>query len=67
VLVIAGLQVVTMGASYCFIVRVQVVTGSAGYLKGQLITGGAGYCQDAAYNWGEGVQVIVRVIVRCRL
>ena len=39
-------QVITWrGARYCFIVRVQVVTGCAGYLKGQLITGGAGYCK----------------------
>jgi hypothetical protein len=54
--------VITAGASYCFIVRVQVVTGSAGYLKGQLITGGANYCKGTAYNWG-GVQFTVRVIV----
>jgi hypothetical protein len=42
---------------------VQVVTGSAGYLKGQLITGGASYYKDAAYNWGGGVQFTARVIV----
>ena len=33
-------QVITWGARYCFIVRVQVVTGSAGYPKGQVVTGG---------------------------
>ena len=52
VLVIVGLQVVTGGANYWFIVRVQVLKGSAGYLKGQLITGGVGYCKGAAYNRG---------------
>ena len=44
VLVIVGLQVITGGASYCFIVKVQVVTGCACYPKGNLITGDAGYC-----------------------
>ena len=52
-LVIVGLQVVTGGANYWFIVRVQVLKGSAGYLKGQLITGGVGYCKGAAYNCGS--------------
>ena len=57
------------------ILRVQVVTRDAGYLKRQLITrgDGAGYCRVigcdrgcrlsywTAYNWR--VQVIVRVLV----
>ena len=59
VLVIIGFQVTTGGASYCFIVRVQVVTGSAGYPKGQLITGGAGYCKGTGCDWGC-MQVILR-------
>jgi hypothetical protein len=36
------------------IVRVQVVTGSAGYLKGQLTTGGGG----AGYCFNVRVQVV---------
>ena len=45
-------QVITWGARYCFIVRVQVVTGGASYLKGQLITGGAGNLKGAGCDKG---------------
>ena len=73
VLVIVGSQVVTGGVSYLSIVRVQAVTGSAGYLKGQLITGGAGYCKgtgcdrECRLSQGTGFNLGMQVIVRVQV
>ena len=43
---IIKVQVITGGASYCFIARVQVVTEGSDYRKVQVVTGTAGYCKD---------------------
>ena len=51
-LVIVGLQVVTGDANYCFIERVQVMTGSAHYYKEQVLTGGEGYCKGTGCDRG---------------